>query len=205
MAKKASKAAKVAANEKAVQDAKLMEAAKQIAADNEAKEAAAADERRVAEASKHAELIEKYAALGLSENDIIEYKEMFDLVDSDHGGSIGRDEVLDLMKTVGYDCTEEEVDDMISEIDIDGNGDIDFDEFITMMSKKPEALRHPDEIKGAFKLFEQQIDVRRLPPCQRRHRVARPPVVRNTSLTNEGSRAGLARDGALQFPDPRID
>ena len=46
---------------------------------------------------------------------------MFQLVDSDGGGSIGRDEVLDLMRLVGYQCTEEEVDDMISEIDEDGN------------------------------------------------------------------------------------
>ena len=46
----------------------------------------------------------------------MEYREMFNLVDTDGGGSIGREEVLDLMGMVGYQCTEEEVDDMISEM-----------------------------------------------------------------------------------------
>ena len=41
-------------------------------------------------------------------------------------GAVGP-QVIELMRTVGYDCTEEEVDDMINEIDTDGNGDIDFD------------------------------------------------------------------------------
>ena len=52
---------------------------------------------------------------------------MFNLVDSDGGGDIGRDEVIELMQMVGYECTEQEVDDMIAEIDLDGNGDVDFD------------------------------------------------------------------------------
>eukprot|EP01045_Picozoa_sp_COSAG04_P058256 COSAG04_NODE_28220_length_277_cov_0.584270_1_plen_35_part_01 len=32
--------------------------------------------------------------------------------------------------------------------------EIDFDEFVTMMSRKPDALRHPEEIRAAFKMFE---------------------------------------------------
>ena len=83
---------------------------------------------------------------------------MFQLVDTDGGGSIGREEVLDLMGMVGYKCTEEEVDDMINEIDVDGNMEIDFDEFVTMMSRKPDALRPPEEIRAAFKMFEKSID-----------------------------------------------
>ncbi len=58
---------------------------------------------------------------------------MFQLVDTDGGGSIGREEVLDLMGMVGYKCTEEEVDEMINWIDGDGNMEIDFDEFGNMM------------------------------------------------------------------------
>ena len=103
-------------------------------------------------------MLEKYASFGLAESDIMEYKEMFQLVDTDGGGSIGREEVLDLMGMVGYKCTEEEVDDMINEIDTDGNMEIDFDEFVTMMSRKPDALRHPEEIRAAFKMFEKSID-----------------------------------------------
>jgi hypothetical protein len=118
-----------------------------------AKAIAAEDEKRRTEetAKRDAADRERYESYGLSPEDIKEFREMFQLVDSDGGGSIGRDEVLDLMRLVGYQCTEEEVDDMISEIDEDGNMEIDFDEFVTMMSRKPEALREPEEIMRAFK------------------------------------------------------
>ena len=118
-----------------------------------------ADQKRAEERAKQAaEDAEKYASYGLSESDIREFREMFTLVDTDGGGSIGKEEVLDLMRMVGYDCTEDEVEDMINEIDQDGNMEIDFDEFITMMSRKPDALKDPEEIKAAFKLFETAID-----------------------------------------------
>ena len=84
-------------------------------------------ESKVADVAEAKKLLEKYAEFGLSESDIMEYKEMFNLVDSDGGGDIGRDEVIELMQMVGYECTEQEVDDMIAEIDLDGNGDVDFD------------------------------------------------------------------------------
>eukprot|EP01051_Picozoa_sp_SAG22_P011296 SAG22_NODE_1071_length_5708_cov_8.431093_2_plen_213_part_00 len=144
--------------EKEAADAAMMAKAREIQAENERKEQAAAEAAKAKELEKYAALVAKYSDLGMSETDIVEYKEMFDLVDSDGGGTIGREEVIELMRTVGYDCTEEEVDDMINEIDTDGNGDIDFDEFITMMFRKPEALRHPEEIRAAFKLFEKDLD-----------------------------------------------
>jgi hypothetical protein len=108
-------------------DAEMMAKAQAIAKENDAKAKAAAEEKAAADAAESAELMAKYAELGLQESDIMEYREMFNLVDADGGGSIGREEVLDLMGMVGYQCTEEEVDDMISEIDTDGNMEIDFD------------------------------------------------------------------------------
>lgn len=108
-------------------DAEMMAKAQAIADANEAKAKAAAKAKAEAEAAEAAELMAKYAEFGLQESDIMEYREMFNLVDTDGGGSIGREEVLDLMGMVGYQCTEEEVDDMISEIDTDGNMEIDFD------------------------------------------------------------------------------
>eukprot|EP01043_Picozoa_sp_COSAG02_P036172 COSAG02_NODE_2634_length_8374_cov_12.795166_7_plen_172_part_00 len=108
-------------------DAEMMAKAQAIAKENDAKAAIAAEAKAAADAAEAAELMAKYAELGLQESDIMEYREMFSLVDADGGGSIGREEVLDLMRMVGYQCTEEEVDDMISEIDTDGNMEIDFD------------------------------------------------------------------------------
>jgi hypothetical protein len=108
-------------------DAEMMAKAQAIAAQNEAKAKADAAAKAEVDAAEAAVLMAKYAEFGLQESDIMEYREMFGLVDTDGGGSIGRDEVMDLMGMVGYQCTEEEVDDMINEIDQDGNMEIDFD------------------------------------------------------------------------------
>ena len=43
---------------------------------------------------------------------------------------------------------------MIREIDEDGNGEIDFDEFVQVMSRKVQPTYTPDEVKSAFKVFE---------------------------------------------------
>ena len=40
------------------------------------------------------------------------------------------------MRSLGQNPTEAELQDMINEVDVDGNGTIEFDEFIVMMSKK---------------------------------------------------------------------
>ena len=40
------------------------------------------------------------------------------------------------MRSLGQNPNEEELDDMIKEIDEDGNGTVDFEEFLIMMSKK---------------------------------------------------------------------
>jgi len=86
----------------------------------------------------------------LSEKQISEFK-AFSLFDKDDDGSITRKELQTVMQSLGQAPSESELEDMINEIDIDGNGVIDLDEFINMMSKK---LNSEAELKDAFKLFD---------------------------------------------------
>lgn len=51
-------------------------------------------------------------------------------VDEDKGGSISPQELGSLMETLGLKPNQEELDAMIREIDEDGNGEIEFDEFV---------------------------------------------------------------------------
>ena len=60
------------------------------------------------------------------------------------------------METLGIEATSEEIDFMISEIDQDGDGDIDFEEFVEVMSRKVNATYTADQVKTAFKVFESQ-------------------------------------------------
>lgn len=53
----------------------------------------------------------------LTPEEIAEFKEIFNLVDKDEGGSITKAELGELMDTLGIDATPEEIDAMINEID----------------------------------------------------------------------------------------
>ena len=90
----------------------------------------------------------------LSPEELAEFREIFNLVDRDGGGTITKEELGELMDTLGIDATPEEIDLMISEIDSDSNGEIDFEEFVAVMSRKVNATYTADQVKNAFKIFE---------------------------------------------------
>ena len=51
-------------------------------------------------------------------------------------GSIGREELGQLLDALGENLSEQEVDKMVSQVDKDGSGEIEFAEFLTMMHNK---------------------------------------------------------------------
>ncbi len=53
----------------------------------------------------------------LSPEEIAEFREIFNLVDRDGGGTISKIELADLMDTLGLDVNPEEIEHMINEID----------------------------------------------------------------------------------------
>jgi calmodulin len=53
----------------------------------------------------------------LSPEEIAEFREIFNLVDKDGGGSITKVELGELMDTLGIDASPEEIDQMILETD----------------------------------------------------------------------------------------
>ncbi|KAG2389017.1 hypothetical protein C9374_014417 [Naegleria lovaniensis] len=72
----------------------------------------------------------------LSEQDINIYRNMFEKIDSDKSGTIDRLELFTMMKelTDGR-ITENDVDQMMKDADMDGDGRIDFEEFVKQMEK----------------------------------------------------------------------
>jgi calmodulin len=58
------------------------------------------------------------------------------------------------MRSLGQNPTEAELHDMIGEIDTQGNGTIEFPEFLTMMARKMQDPDSEEEIKEAFKVFD---------------------------------------------------
>lgn len=59
-----------------------------------------------------------------------------------------------VMRSLGQNPTEAELQDMINEVDADGNGTIDFPEFLTMMARKMKDTDSEEEIREAFRVFD---------------------------------------------------
>ncbi|XP_052103938.1 calmodulin-alpha-like [Mytilus californianus] len=92
----------------------------------------------------------------LTEEQIHEFKEAFSLFDQDGSGTITSKELGTAMRSLGMNPTEADLADMINEIDADGNGQVDFPEFLTLMAKKMKDGDAEEEIKEAFRLFDKE-------------------------------------------------
>lgn len=92
----------------------------------------------------------------LSPEKIQIYKEAFKSFDRNGDGTISTKELGVVMRTLGQNPTEAELADLIAEIDQDGNGEIDFDEFLVLMSKKMKDSDIQDKSLEAFKIFDRK-------------------------------------------------
>ena len=79
--------------------------------------------------------------------------QVFCLMDTDDGGTIAMTEIESLMQLVGVDVSIEELEDLISEVDTDGSGELEKDEFVEMMSHKPKPPNSMQEVLRCFRLL----------------------------------------------------
>ncbi len=95
-----------------------------------------------------------YVKPGLSEDDIEEIKEAFDLFDSDGSGTVEPRELKSAMVSLGFEAKNATLFHVVSELDKDGSGAIDFEEFLGMMSSQMGDHATQEEIRGIFTLFD---------------------------------------------------
>merc|ERR1712014_226429 len=91
---------------------------------------------------------------GLSDEQVEEMREAFNLFDSDKSGSIDYRELKAAMKALGFDVKNDELKKMITDIAADGSGHIEFPEFLEMMTGKMGEKDTKEEILKVFKLFD---------------------------------------------------
>ena len=66
---------------------------------------------------------------------IQEAHELFDMYDHDSSGSIDNEELMDALRLLGQSPTEEDVTALIQEVDVNENGDLTLNEFLTVYEK----------------------------------------------------------------------
>lgn len=90
----------------------------------------------------------------LTEEQIAEFKEAFQIFDKDGDGLITTKELGTVMRSLGQNLSEEELKTMIEEVDTDKSGTIDFQEFLGLMAWKMKETDIEEELVEAFKVFD---------------------------------------------------
>merc|ERR1711934_1104878 len=93
-------------------------------------------------------------ATKMSDKEISECKEAFDLFDADNGGTIDIEELGTAMTALGFAPKKAEIKKMVDDLDKDGDGTIDFDEFMLLMSGKMSEKDGKADMLKAFALFD---------------------------------------------------
>jgi Ca2+-binding EF-hand superfamily protein len=81
---------------------------------------------------------------------IAEFKEAFSMIDHDSDGFIDKEDLKDMLASLGQNPTDEYIDDMISE----APGSINFTMFLTLMGEKLSGTDPEHEILQAFECFD---------------------------------------------------
>merc|ERR1711998_185071 len=112
----------------------------------------------------------------LTKQQLHDIHEAFNLFDKDGDGAITAKELGEVMGQMGLNPTEDDLQDMINEVDTDGSGMIEIDEFIQLMVMKEKAagFSQEDEIRAVFEIFDTD---------------------KNGSISHEELRKGMAKFG----------
>merc|ERR1711881_758766 len=90
----------------------------------------------------------------LTDEQMEEIREAFGLFDNDASGAIDVRELKAAMRALGFEVKNEELKKMVSDVDNDGNGTIEFAEFLSMMTGKMGEKDSREDIEKVFKLFD---------------------------------------------------
>jgi calcium-dependent protein kinase len=94
----------------------------------------------------------------LSQQEMAEITDQFQAIDKNNNGKLSRDEIKDAYRLIkGIDFNEQEIDDLITNIDADGSGEIDYNEWM-MTAVSKEKLLSQEKLEQAFALFDTNND-----------------------------------------------
>merc|ERR1711872_222994 len=96
----------------------------------------------------------------MEEEELEEWRTIFNLFDVDGDQSITGEELGVVLRSMGQNPSEQELKEMISEMDEDDSGTVDFQEFVILMKRKTAENEDKgnDDIEEAFKVFDRNND-----------------------------------------------
>ena len=85
-----------------------------------------------------------------------DFQDIFDQFDKDKDGKISGKELQNAMFSMGQNPTEDEINEMMREDDLNQDGKIDFDEFMILMTKSSPETQAEEEVINAFRVFDKE-------------------------------------------------
>jgi calcium-binding protein CML len=100
---------------------------------------------------------------------VAELEQVFQRFDVNGDGKISSSELGSILGSMGHPATQEELDKMIREVDADGDGHIDLQEFVELNTKGVDSNEALENLKDAFSVYD--IDGNGLISAEELHRV----------------------------------
>merc|ERR1711904_71507 len=91
---------------------------------------------------------------GLGAEQVMEIKDAFDLFDRDRSGEITIGEMLEAMRSLGYDTEHGEAAEHVKSLDKDGSGALEFNEFYDLLTARFSENTTKEELTRVFALFD---------------------------------------------------
>jgi len=122
---------------------------------------------KTAKADTTYEQLIKKIAEAISEQQL-KLRKIFNKHDKNKNGSLNKEEFRSAMQDLGYNFSQEQIDAMYQHFDVDGNGKVNFWEFVRalgteddeqapMTPSRPKSARHREAIDSASRLREQEL------------------------------------------------
>lgn len=92
----------------------------------------------------------------LNDEQITDFKDAFKKFDQDGSGEISTAELGTVMRMLGHELKQYQLEDCIAIVDADGSGSVDLDEFLDLMKMKTKEAEEETEVKEAFRILDRE-------------------------------------------------
>merc|ERR1719474_1173560 len=140
----------------------------------------------------------------LEPSELSQLKEVFKFMDKDENGTIDPDEIKEVLGKLGVEISGDEIKDIMASLDENGDGVMDFDEFVQMMDRRMSINSQYAEIEQTFKVFDKNGDGKITFDELKDVLTALGEEVTDKDVMDMIKEADLNGDGAIDFEEFKI-
>ena len=85
-----------------------------------------------------------------------EIKNIFEKFDSNKDGYVNSSELANIIKSININVSDEELLEIIQEIELEVNGEINFENFLSIVKRRENDIDTEEELLNAFKVFDKE-------------------------------------------------